>query len=89
MLGWLIEEARGLGWFIQIIWGRGVFKCVCVLSICVVFVRILNLLLTTILDDIEKLISPLTIAPGTINILLQWFECCENQSIHWHRIGFV
>lgn len=70
MLGWLIEEAVGLGWFIQIIWGRGVFMYVCILSVCVVFVRILNLLLTMILDDVEKLISPLTIALGTINILL-------------------
>ena len=70
MLGWLIEEAVGLAWFIQIIWGRSVFMCVCILSICVVFVRILNLLLTMILDDVEKLISPLTIALGTIDILL-------------------
>ena len=34
MLGWLIEEVVGLGWFIQIIWGRGVFKCVCIIGLC-------------------------------------------------------
>lgn len=70
MLGWLIEEVADLGWFIQIIWGRGVLKCVCVSLVSVVFVIILNLLLTVVLDDIEKLISPSTITPSTINILL-------------------
>ena len=35
LLDTLCYLARGfLGWFIQIIWGRGVFKCVCIIGLC-------------------------------------------------------